>query len=420
MIYLANTITPNGGTTFLIRMAKEHSKRGNKVKIIVMSDTNSDKHLSDFNEIADVFFMKNLYSKILGFSIFSNLALFLGRINKDKVNSLIKDEHSIHVMGIFGYILAKRFQEINPSINISVGIYHQNEFLYRSVKGFFNKWVYNEISNIKSKNIVFFNELTRTAYTNHFKNSFEDSKILPIGITLPKIDKESYKYEKGLIISVGNLVGFKTYNKHIIKILPKLLINYPYVKYHIYGAGEELNFLEKLVVSHKLEEVVSFKGLLDYKNYNEIVSKAHVFVGNGTALLESASLGVPSISGIESCEDSISYGFVSDIKGYDYNEYIEGKKSYSYLDLLSSLFESGEEGRRSLSVKCKENVKKFDIENTFQGFKLLESNTESNNNLISNFELFKLFLSFLWIVFLDFTKLDTRFRFRRNQGSSII
>jgi hypothetical protein len=73
-----------------------------------------------------------------------------------------------------------------------------------------------------------------------------------------------------------------------------------------------------------------------------------------------------------------------------------------------------------LSVKCKENVKKFDIENTFQGFKLLESNTESNNNLISNFELFKLFLSFLWIVFLDFTKLDTRFRFRRNQGSSII
>ncbi len=419
MIIIANTLVANGGTTFIIRMSKEYFRNNNKLKVIVLYENYLQEHLDELKKYAEVHFIKNYIPKYQSKISKSQLLPFIIQLKKEKIKDLIGNEDVFHVMGIFGYILAKKIKKITPSVKITIGVYHQNEFMYSSINGYFNNWVYKEMNNVDPKYFIFFNNSMRNAYSNYFNYGFKDSPILPIGITLNEQIENESGYNEGLMISVGNLVGFKTYNKHIINLMPSILKKYPKVKFDIYGIGEEFNDLSSLVESLNLNENVFFKGLLDYNKFDEIVSKAHVFFGNGTAVLEAANAGTPSITGIESCEDPITYGYVHQIEGYDYNEYDKDKKYYKYETLLNELFEGGENERTKLSKLGQENVKKFDIINTVNGFNKINSNKEVFQfKYIRKSENLKLFISFIRISILDVLKIDQRFKYRRNQGET--
>lgn len=92
------------------------------------------------------------------FSYFSKSQIFpfIINLNQKKVKEFIGSESTLHVMGIFGYILAKRIQLIAPRIKITVGVYHQNEFMFDSLQCFFNKWIYKEITQINYNYLIFF------------------------------------------------------------------------------------------------------------------------------------------------------------------------------------------------------------------------------------------------------------------------
>lgn len=417
MVVIANTLAPNGGTTFLIRMAREYQQRNITIKVIVLYDNFSAEHLNDLEKYADVLFIKDFGANFFSYFSKSQMFPFIINLKNNKIKELIGNESTLHVMGVFGYILAKRIQKIIPRLKITVGVYHQNEFMYDSFPCFFNRWVYDEMAQLNCNYFIFFNNSMRLAYSKYFKDDFVNSPLLPIGIPKKKgifIQKE---YIPRLIISVGNLVGFKTYNKHIINILPRLLNIYPDIQYHIYGVGEELNKMNELISSLKLNNYVSIKGILDYNKFDEIVSQANVFIGNGTAVLEAANVGVPSITGIESCELPVSYGFVSDIEGFDYNEYVMDKKVFEFENLLINLFQGGAVERERIGALCKEGLKKFDISNTINGFdKINEIKNKEEVKFMSRIVLARLFLSFLFLGIVDVLKIDCRFKFRRNQG----
>lgn len=417
MVVIANTLAPNGGTTFLIRMAREYHQRNKKIKIIVLYDNYSAEHLNDLKKYADVLFNKDFGGIFFSYFSKSQIFPFISNLKNSKIKEFIGNESTLHVMGIFGYILAKRIQEIIPRLKITVGVYHQNEFMFDSVPCFFNKWVYNEISQLNYNYFIFFNNTMRLAYSKYFNENFVNSPLLPIGIPKKKELFIQKDYIPRLIISVGNLVGFKTYNKHIINILPRLIDAYPDIEYHIYGEGEELNKINELISSLNLNSYVFIKGVLDYKKFDEVVSQANVFIGNGTAVLEAANLGVPSITGIESCELPVSYGFVSDIEGFDYNEYVMDKKVFEIENLLINLFRGGTFEKERIGALCKQGVKKFDISNTINGFdKINEIKNKEEVKFINRLVLTRLFISFLFLGIADLLMIDRRFRFRRNQG----
>jgi 1,2-diacylglycerol 3-alpha-glucosyltransferase len=417
MVVIANTLAPNGGTTFLIRMAREYHERNKKIKVIVLYDNYSAEHLNDLKKYADVLFIKDLASFFLSYFSKSQIFPFIINLNKKKVKEFIGSESTLHVMGIFGYILAKRIQLIAPRIKITVGVYHQNEFMFDSLQCFFNKWIYKEITQINYNYLIFFNNTMRMAYSNYFKVDFSNSPLLPIGIPEKNEIFIKEKFIPRLIISVGNLVGFKTYNKHVINILPTLINTFPDIQYHIYGDGEEINKINELISTLNLNSYVFTKGVLDYEKFDMVVSKANVFIGNGTAVLEAANMGVPSITGIESCELPVSYGFVSDIEGFDYNEYVIDKKVFEFENLLTNLFQGGESERQRIGLLCKQSLKKFNISNTIDGFdKINEINKKEEVKLINRSVLTRLFISFLFLGIADILMIDRRFKYRRNQG----
>ena len=67
MLVIANTLAPNGGTTFLVRIAREYHQRKNKIKVIVLYNNFSLEHLNDLKKYADVIFIKDFGSVIYSF-----------------------------------------------------------------------------------------------------------------------------------------------------------------------------------------------------------------------------------------------------------------------------------------------------------------------------------------------------------------
>jgi glycosyltransferase involved in cell wall biosynthesis len=65
---------------------------------------------------------------------------------------------------------------------------------------------------------------------------------------------------------------------------------------------------------------VKFYGGVSYDELPNILNGAFLFVGCGTAIVEAAAAGVPSIIGIESEKECVSHGFLVDTKGLSFQE----------------------------------------------------------------------------------------------------
>jgi 1,2-diacylglycerol 3-alpha-glucosyltransferase len=222
--------------------------------------------------------------------------------------------------------------------------------------------------------VVFFNEISRNNYAEFFSKDFSVSSIVPIGIDLPSSEKNAFNCESFRIVSIGSLVDFKTYNEHIIRSLPSLIKSVPYLHYDIYGTGPQENFLKDLATKLGVEGVVRFHGEIEYSRLPNALDNSALFVGSGTALIEAAAMGVPALIGIESIKTSDTYGFISDIDGFSYNENVPYIKKQPIVPLLLDFFGNANV-RSELSILCRNKANDFSVEKTVQGFLRLVDKT---------------------------------------------
>lgn len=417
MIFIANTLELNGGTTFLLRACKELNRRGITPIVLVLFGHNSSNVADELSRISRIITLKSLIWRVFAALSIRQFGVFLP-LNKGRVCSIFGDNpKSIHVMGIFGLILAKRLSTLLGGVPITIGVYHQNEFLYSAGDGYFVRWAATTLSQTPWENMVFFNEGNRQCYAKQFNVNFLFAPVLPIGIELSgaSSDAHSKTREPFLIISVGNLVGFKTYNWHVISCMAEVKYNYPDVRYEIYGEGEALADLREHAIKLGVDNRVKFCGHLDYAKFEQIVSRADVFVGSGTAILESAILGVPSIVGIESIQDPLTYGFISDVVGQGYNEAGLSMPLVTISKCIQQVFNADAQSLQSISLACREKAKVFGVSAMVDGLVASEESAKLQVEL-TGLELPCLFMSFCWLVGLDLLGIDSRFRLRRNQS----
>jgi len=265
-------------------------------------------------------------------------------------------------------------------------------------------------------NIVFFNEYTRIRYTQVFKKNYATSPLLPIGVALPKIDPgRARPMQYGRLVSVGNLVDFKTYNEHVIRTVSLLAADYPQLRYDIYGDGDQLALLNELIAELKLESVVKIHGRIPYSDFSSTVESAMGFIGSGTALLEAAALRVPSVTGIESIKTPQTYGFLSDVTGYSYNELIPGLKLVPIVDVIRKLLNSDSEENQRIGQQCAEKAAEFSIEKTIDGLHQMTRTARITTIKLSFIFKISFFLSFLYLAMLDGLHINRKFRMRRDQ-----
>ncbi len=414
MIFLANVLVMNGGSTFLVRTSREMKRQGEPVAVLLLRREVDQELLSQLKESATVFYLEDfLYDKAYIFR--AHLGVF-GFVAWERLErALIPYGVHVHVMGVFGLLFGYRLCTANDKFRLTAGIYHQNEFLYRNVDSYFTRKVFDFFRALPSENVVFFNDTSRDNYIDFFAKDFSTSLIVPIGIELTNSSVFLFDSDAFRIVSIGNLVKFKTYNEHIIRALPYLLKKYPDLKYDIYGNGANEAFLRGVVDDLCMNDVVRFHGEIEYSKMRQVLGNSTLFVGSGTAIIEAASLGIPGLIGIESIKTSETYGFISDAQGFSYNEDVSDVKKFSFLSLLDVFFEN-RDLRIDLSRKCKIKAQSFSVENTVQGFLSMKPCCFISESRISPLVVFKMFISLIYLGARQFLFSDTCFADRRNQS----
>ena len=418
MLILANTLICNGGTTFILRMAKAYASEGDKLGVLVLTDSYDEQLLDQIQLAADVYFLKDYVPAF--YSTGSQLDIFMPYCKPSLSSVISLYGNHVHAIGVFGLLFSALCAKRGiKDVSVSAGVYHQNEYMYKNVNAYFSTVAYDFFAAMGAPSVVFFNENCIASYTSFFKRDYSCSPLLPIGIELPDLSGEAIRREGFRIVSIGNLHPFKTYNENIISIMPSLLEVNSGVTYEIYGEGGNEDNLKRQVKGLGIEDAVFFKGTVGYDKLNSILRNAFLFVGSGTAILESSALGVPSLIGIESIKQAVTYGFLSAAEGFSYHEEVQGKTLYNMQDMIVEILED-EQAWNKRSLECQRKAEDFSVRHTFLGFKKVEVSArvitpEEVNNISS----MRLMLSFIWSAIKHKLGLDKEFAERRNQGSIV-
>jgi len=415
MIFLAGSLDMNGGSTFLLRIAQQVSP-AEKLDIVILSSVIDPQLRSQLEKYANVIELKQLVDDKFTWCGTSQAAIFLP-FDRLKIERLLQaNNRAVHAMGIFGLVYAYRLARSFGQLKITAGVYQQYEFLHSSAF-FFVRQANKMFSNLPAENIIFFNEYNREKYAQVFKKNYAQSVIAPIGVPLPFMHSGvERKFDYGRLVSVGNLVDFKTYNEHVIRTIAPLVTEFPQLRYDVYGDGDQVDYLQSLIAQLNVGDAVTLHGRIPYSEFRNVVGSAMGFIGSGTALLEAAALQVPAITGIESIKTPETYGFLSGVKGYTYNELVPGAELVPLRTVILTLLNADSAEMQQTGARCADKAAEFSIEKTVQGLNKLKLHSKLISVKFSLAFRVIFFLSFVTVAVLDLLNINRKFRMRRDQA----
>ncbi len=355
VLFINSGFNLGGIETFLLRAANQ-LKHEVKYKLLLMSDSYDNELLDRFKQYGEVYFLKDIIS------IFDPKYATLRTIaylRKNKVENLLANVDVIHASCSFSLPLMNMITSLSKrKITRCVGVYHSREFQWGESNKLMRQFQISSFMDIPSPNVIFMNEYTCNLYCNIFKKDFY--KTLPIGI-----DTELYSncvpgWKSKRIVSIGRLVDFKTYNYHMIDVLSKRLDRDNFI-FEIYGNGPEKQKLEDYAKSKKV--AVKFFGSVDYSLLPTILNNSFLFVGCGTAIVEAAAAGVPSIIGVESERDGFTPGFLTNTNGLSFQEKGLNKSIIHFSELFDKLVNLSEDEYNKLSNQHRTRSELFSLKN---------------------------------------------------------
>lgn len=413
MIFVANVLTMNGGTTFLIRVCREAHRRGIKVAVLVLFPLVDIELGAELARYAKVIHLRD-FLWVRGLFFFNQLMTF-APVRWSILFAVLRPYgNTVHVMGIFGLLFASRAVRKLPILIVTAGVYHQSEYLLHANENFFSHTLNRCFNSLAAEQILFFNQINVLNYGKFFKRDFTKSLVAPIGIDILVDEKITSDRESARLVSIGNLDNFKTYNRHMIGVVAELAPKFPALRYEIYGTGQEESALILQAKNLGVQSLVRFYGNLPYPKFSETVRNATLFIGSGTAIIEAAALGVPCMVGIDSIQVPETYGFLSDIVGLSYNELMPEVTRVPMRDLVDRLM-SDDAFAMKTSMACKIKAKDFSVKSTLDVLEILFS-TNSQSLGIGGAYTVLLYLSFVFAAVRDRLGFSSTFRNRRNKS----
>lgn len=322
MLFIYSALPVGGIETFFVRMAQERKKIGLPTAILLLSKPEaSDKELlSEMRQHAEVFFPEDLF---LFIPVFSQRFPLLSPVKKHVLNDLFKHVDQIHVSNGMHALLGYRLSKLaDKNIPITVGFYHYINYLWGGdhvahFEKLNRKFVFEYLPH---EALMMFSEGNRQLYTKQKNMSFDQAQTFRLGVVDKKKVKLSGERNTPLkIVAVGRLVEFKTYNFYMLDALNALRAKGISVKFDIYGDGPLKGQVQEKIDKLNLNDLVCLKGTLKYSKFDSVVSQYDLFIGSGTAIIQAASLGVPSIVGVENVIQPKTYGYFSVVYQYEYN-----------------------------------------------------------------------------------------------------
>lgn len=322
MLFIHGTLEMGGVETFFVRMAKERKSKGLKTSILLLKPKgySHPELIAQMERYAYIYYSEDLF---INFPFFTHQFILLAPAKKEKIIKALKNVDQIHTYGATEALLGQRLLKIiNSKVPITIGFYHYNHYLWgdNSIPHYI-KLERNFVFNYLPKEaLLFFSKGNRDLHTEKLKINFENSQVFRLGV----VDKTNSMQQKNSstklkIVTVGRLVAFKSYNLYMLDVIKKLRDKGSNVSFDIYGYGPLEKEMKRIIRELNISEYVTLHGQLDYSKFDETVLKYDVFIGSGTAIIQAAALGIPSIVGIEYTTEPKTYGYFADVHQYEYN-----------------------------------------------------------------------------------------------------
>lgn len=370
MLIIYGCMQLGGIETFFLRLAKKSYDKGVRLNFLLLCDK-SDCNSELINELiknANVYFYYDIFKKnrILDKNFF-----LLNSFQLTNLDLMLDGIEIIHVTTAQHALLVNRILNFKKmEITLTVGVYHSQEFCwYMKSLPYFEK-IHREFifKHLSDKNLLCFSETTRNYLAQETNYNISNSKVFRLGV----IDKPIHNlfHENRIkkntikICAVGRLIKFKTYNLWMLDVLKKLQEKNIDIIFDIYGDGP----LKDIIDSKKGDLNVNLKGSFDYSQFNKIVSTYDLFIGSGTAIIQSAALGIPSIIGVESIKQPLTYGYFSDFYEYEYHNMSLSFKKIEVERIIEDFCQMSNEDKRLLSEKHITASHAFLMDNCLQNF----------------------------------------------------
>lgn len=369
VLFIHSVCCTGGIETFFIRLSRELREKNTLAKFIFLYKNETEKHIEDqLKKYAEIYYWEDISSSP---SIKSDKLKLLFPLKAKTIKAHFSSIECIHVDTALTFFSAKRIIScLGQNIKLVFGVYHANELAWSfdgripRFEEFFRKKLF-----LKTELILFFNDFSKEITCKKNSIDLQNVMVFPLGIDFPREKSAVQNFDNKIrIISIGRLVSFKSYNIYMPDLIWSLRDIGMEVTYHVYGDGPLYFQLSEDKKLKKNPGIIQYRGTLEYSKIDTVLKNYDLFIGSGTALLQAAANGIPSIIAIENEINPISYGFFSDIPGIDYHEQDLPYPRYDIFEIIINFSKKTTAERYECSEKHIQKSSIFSIEICVENF----------------------------------------------------
>ena len=341
-MFVADGMNIGGIETLLIRMANQTAELGYPVFVVAQNGP----------------CMESLSNKISTFQLDAQTSLFsqLKQVPTDnlteKTRVFIWAATPYNLVSIYKYQRHLYRRKRAQSVSVS-GIFGPT----RSVRGLKRRYDMMEhrlvLGWLPNKSVYFMSRAVQNTYIEQFGNSFANWPIHKLALDQSGFNWQPRESNFLKIVSIGRITKFKPYNFGALDVVESMVEKNIAVHWSIWGHGDESELLEKAIRDRGLSLHVTFRGELPYSKFNAVALDADLFVGMGTAALEAALMGVPTVVALAWSRLG-TYGFLHQCPVDSIGEHCTGHKETSLMDIISSYSGYSTEQRVEVGLLCRE------------------------------------------------------------------
>ena len=337
-----------GVETFLTKMIPRWSKSGNSIKLILLEKNYNQELINAIQDFCEIIFLKDIFIPKKFKRIFAGSDVAFCTINQAFLWAcfLLRLSGNRHCKVVLGVHQTEIFcQEFNC-------LQRHRKMLQRIITG-----------QMSVKNLIFVNTASRKMHEERLGKSFDTSPLIPLFIDIGRYKfSESIVSKRIVIVSIGRIVKYKTYNFTMIDVIKELLEKGFNVEWRVYGDGDQLPDLISKIKDYQLHNNVKIFGSIDYSKFQSVLNDAFVYVGSGTSLIEASACGIPSLSTIEESTEPITYGFIGEIEGNNLIEHGLNIPIYRLADKISYLIKTNNAEYKKIKLACYKKSLEFSSE----------------------------------------------------------
>ena len=221
--------------------------------------------------------------------------------------------------------------------------------------------------NYSDESILCMSREQISEFQRHY-GSHRNPRFWPLPVEDPSLAARPRAPEFGHIVSIGRLAPMKEYNLYMIDIIGRLREKGFPARWTVYGEGEFSDPMKSRVAALGLGEAIQLKGNLPYSEFAEALHNAYLFVGMGTASIEAALCGVPTVVALAHDTSGVTYGPLHQFNFGNVGERMETAPALTVETELKRLLQLSPPDYEQEVTRNRQYARRYEMDATMQRF----------------------------------------------------